>query len=113
MPRMRDGHPVGVESVEVGELLAVGREHDRPAGDLRDGQRGAAAGVTVELGEHDAVEADAVGERLRGVTASWPIIASTTNSDLVGLHGVADVGGLLHQLGVDAEPPAVSTMTTS
>ena len=38
------------------------------------------------------------------MTASWPIIASTTKSDLVGLDGVADVGGLLHQVGVDAEP---------
>ena len=38
------------------------------------------------------------------VTASWPIIASTTNSTSSGLDGVADVGGLLHQLGVDAEP---------
>ena len=59
------GHPVGVEDVEVVELLAVGREHDRLAGDRRDRQRGTAAGVAVELGEHHAVEADAVEERLR------------------------------------------------
>ena len=32
---------------------------------VRDRQRGATAGVAVELGEHDAVEADAVEERLR------------------------------------------------
>ena len=38
------------------------------------------------------------------VTASWPIIASTTNRISSGSHRVADVGGLLHQLGVDAEP---------
>ena len=35
-----------------------------PAGDLGDRQRGTTAGVAVELGEHDAVEADAVAERL-------------------------------------------------
>ena len=60
------GHPVGVEDVEVGELLAVRGEHDRLAGDRRDRQRGATAGVAVELGEHHAVVADAVEERLRG-----------------------------------------------
>ena len=38
------------------------------------------------------------------VTASWPIIASTTNRISSGIDGVADVGGLLHQLLVDAEP---------
>ena len=37
------------------------------------------------------------------MTASWPIIASRTNRISSGLHRVADVGGLLHQLGVDAE----------
>ena len=38
------------------------------------------------------------------LTASWPTIASTTNRISSGLDGVADVGGLLHHLGVDAEP---------
>ena len=37
-------------------------------------------------------------------TASWPIIASTTNRISFGLHRVPDVDGLLHHLGVDAEP---------
>ena len=36
-------------------------------------------------------------------TASWPIIASTTNRISSGVTRVADVGGLLHQLRVDAE----------
>ena len=74
------GHPLGVEDVEVVELLAVGREHHRLAGDRRDRQGRAAAGVAVELGEHDAVEADPLAERLaRSTTESWPIIASTTS----------------------------------
>ena len=97
------GHPVGVEDVEVLELLAVGREHDRPAGDLRDRQRGTTAGVAVELGQHDAGEADAVEERLRGGDRVLADHRVDDEQDLVGLDGVADVGGLLHQLGVDAE----------
>ena len=60
------GHPVGVEQLELVELLAGRGEHDRPAGDADDGQRRATAGVAVELGQHDAGEADAVQEGLRG-----------------------------------------------
>ena len=79
------------------------REHDRLAGEVPHRQRGATAGVAVELGEHDAGEADAVLEGLGrddGVLADHRV---DDEQDLVGLHGVADVGGLLHQLGVDAE----------
>ncbi len=97
------GHPVGVEGVEVFELLARGGEHDRPAGDVADRQGGAAAGVAVELGQHDAVEADALHERLRrrdGVLADHGV---DHEQDLVGRDRVADVGGLLHHLLVDAQ----------
>src|SRR3954453_104850 len=47
-------HPVGVEALEIPQLLARGGEQDRLAGDRLDRQRGAAAGVAVELGEDDA-----------------------------------------------------------
>ena len=97
------GHPVGVEDVEVGELLAVGREHHLAAGHLRDRQRGTTARVAVELGQHDTGEADAVEERLRrghGVLTDHRV---DDEQDLVRLDRVADVGGLLHQLGVDTE----------
>jgi hypothetical protein len=60
-------HPVGMEALEVAELLARGREQDRLAGDRLDRQRGAAAGVAVELGQHDAVELRDVGELLGDV----------------------------------------------
>ena len=69
----------------------------------RDRQRGTTAGVAVELGQHDAVEADAVEEGLRGVDRVLADHRVDDEEDLVGLHGVADVGGLLHHLGVDAE----------
>ena len=98
------GHPVGVEDVEVGELLAVGREQDRLAGDLAHAQRRTTAGVAVELGEHDAGEADAVAERLGGGHRVLADHGVDHEQGLVGPHGVADVGGLPHQLGVDAEP---------
>ncbi len=92
-----------MEDVEVGHLLAVGGEHDRAAGDLADRERSATAGVAVELGEHHAVETDAVEEGLGrgdGVLADHRV---DDEEHLVGVDGVADVGGLLHQLGIDAE----------
>src|SRR5207302_1074652 len=49
-------HPVGVETLELIELLARRGEHDRLAGDRFHRQRGAAAGIAVELGHHYAVE---------------------------------------------------------
>ena len=104
IPRMRRRHPVRVEHVEVGELLAVGREQDRLAGDLADRQRRATAGVAVELGEHDAGEPDAVAERLGGGHRVLTDHRVDDEQGLVGPDGVADVRGLLHQLLVDAEP---------
>ena len=107
------GHPVGVEDVEVGELLAVGGEHDRLAGDRRDRQRGTTAGVAVELGEHDAVEADAVEEGLRGVDRVLADHRVDDEQDLVGLDRVADVAACCISSASMPSRPAVSTMTTS
>ena len=69
----------------------------------RDRQRRTTAGVAVELGEDDAVVADAVEEGLRGGDGVLADHRVDDEEDLVGLDGVADVGGLLHHLGVDAE----------
>ena len=65
---------------------------------------GAAAGVAVELGQHHAVEADAVHEGLRGDHRVLADHGVDHEQDLVGADRVPDVGGLLHQLGVDAQP---------
>ena len=52
---------------------------------VRDGQRGATAGVAVQLGQDDAGEVDALhGTPAPSSTASWPIIASMTNSTSSG-----------------------------
>ena len=97
-------HPLGVEDVEVLELLAGRREQDRLAGDLPDRQRGATARVTVQFGEYDAGDAHAVTE---GLGRRHRVLADHGVDDeehLVGAHRVPDVGRLGHHLRVDAEP---------
>ena len=97
-------HPVRVEQVEVLELLPRRREHDRPAGQLHDGQRGAAPGVAVELGQDHAVVTDPVQEGLRGGHRVLADHRVDHEQDLVRLGGVPDRAGLGHHLLVDAQP---------
>ena len=104
MPRMREAIRSGWKRSKSVIFSPVEANMIGSPGDRRDRQRRATAGVAVELGEHDAVEADAVEERLRGVDRVLADHRVDDEEHLVGVDGVADVGGLLHQLGVDAEP---------
>ena len=97
------GHAVGVELVEALELLPGRGEEDRLAGDRVDRERGAAAGVAVELGHHDAVELGRLGEGLGdadGVLAGHRV---DDEEDVVGLRLLADLRQLGHQVLVDVE----------
>ena len=68
-----------------------------------DRQRRATAGVAVELGQHDTGEVDALLEGLGGLDGGLADHRVDDEQDLVGLDRRADVGGLLHQVGVDGE----------
>jgi len=65
-------------------LLAHPDEGDGPAGDVPHRERRAAARVAVELGQDDRVDADRLIEAVATVTASCPVIASTTSSTWCG-----------------------------
>ena len=93
----------GWKTSKSSSFSPVGREQDRHAGDLAHRQRGATAGVAVELGQHDAGEADALAERLGGGDGVLADHRVEDEQHLVGVDGVADGGGLAHQLLVDAE----------
>ena len=93
-----------MEDVEVLELLAVGGEHDRGAGELTDAQRGAATGVAVELGQDDAGEADPLAEGLRGHHRVLADHRVEDEEGLVRLDRVTDAPGLGHELLVDTQP---------
>ena len=97
------GHAVGMEDVEVGVLLADADELDRAVDDRLDRERRAAAGVAVELRQHDAGDAEAVVEllrRLHGVLAGHGV---GDEEDLARPHVVLDRVELLHQLFVDVQ----------
>ena len=98
------GHAVGVEFLEVVELLADADELDRHAGDVLDGERRAAAGVAVELGEDDAVELERLVERLGAVDGVLAGHGVDDEVDLVGLDALVDALELVHQFVVDVQP---------
>ena len=92
-----------MELLEVGDLLAGGREGDGPADDLLDREGGAATGVAVELGEDHAVEGEGLVERLGDVDGVLAGHRVDDEERVVGLDGLGDLADLLHQLGVDGE----------
>ena len=96
-------HAIRVEDLELLELLTGGGEQDGPPGDLGDGQRGTAASVAVELGEHNAGDVDALLERLRGHHRVLADHRVDDEQHLVGVDRLANVRGLAHQLRVDAQ----------
>ena len=105
-------HPVGVERLEVLELLAGPGEEDRLADHFLHRQRRATARVAVDLGEDDAVEPDGLVERLRDVDRFLTGHRVDDEQRVVRLHRVADPPQLVHQSSSICSRPAVSTMTT-
>ncbi len=96
-------HAVGVERLELVELLAGTREEDRLADDLLHRQRGTAARVAVDLGEDHTVEADRVVERLRDVHRFLSGHRVDDEQRVLRLHRVGDRAELVHQIGVDLQ----------
>ena len=97
------GHAVGVELLELAELLAGGREGDRAADHFLDAERRAATGVAVELRHDHAVDRQGGVERLghaHGVLTGHRI---DDQERVVGLDRLGDLAHLLHQLGVDRQ----------
>ena len=96
----------GWKRLEVAQLLAGGGEQDRLAGDRLDGQRGAAAGVAVELGEDHAVELRGLGELLGDVDRVLAGHRVDDEQHDVRLDALLDVRELLHQRLVDVQAAA-------
>ena len=104
MPRIRLAIRSGWKTSKSSSFSPVDANRIGCAGDVPHRQRRTTAGVAVELGQHHAGDADAVAERLGGGDRVLADHRVDDEDDLVGVDRVADVGGLLHHLGVDAEP---------
>ena len=96
-------HAIGVEHLERVELLAGRRELDRLAGDRLDAERGAAAGVAVELRQDHTVERDALVERLGDVDGFLAGHRVDDEDHVLRLRLVAHPLELGHQLVVDLQ----------
>ncbi len=92
-----------MEDLEILQSFAGGGEQDRLAGDGGHGKRGTTTRVAIELRKHDAGEIHALVERLRRLHGILTDHRIDDEQDLIRLHRVADVAGLLHQLLVDAQ----------
>ena len=97
------GHAVGVEQVEVLETLTSAGEHDRLADDTLDRECGAAAGITVELGEDDAAEFERVVKGFRRRHGVLPDHGVDDQERVVRLDRRGDIPDLLHEVSVDGE----------
>ncbi|CAI8697549.1 hypothetical protein EMIT0111MI5_60374 [Burkholderia sp. IT-111MI5] len=96
-------HPVGVEHLEAVELFGDTDELDRLARDVAHRQRGAAARIAVELGQHDAGERQRVVERLRGVDRVLAEHRVDDEQRFGRLQRAVQRGDFLHHRLVDAE----------
>ena len=91
------GHAVGVEGLDLVELLADAGELDGLAGQRLDRQRRAAAGVTVELGEHDTGDIERIVKGLRGRDRVLTDHRVDDEQDLRRIDGGLDVLQLGHE----------------
>ena len=91
------GHAVGTELFQAIRRFAHTDELDGLAGDGLHRQRGAAAGVAVQLGEDHAVQVQPVVECLRRADSVLPNHGVDDQEDVARVGAPVDLGQLLHQ----------------
>ena len=95
------GDAGGVEFLQRVELFAGADQLDRLVGDRAHRQRGAAAAVAVDAGEHDAGEADAFVEGARQIDRVLAGQAVGDQQHFVRIGRALDLGRLVHHLFVE------------
>ncbi len=96
-------HAFGAERLELVGGLAHADEQHRGPGHFLDAERGAAAGVAVELGQHHAGQRQRLVEAARGLDRVLTDHRVDDQEHVVRLHRRADRRQLLHQRLVDRE----------
>ena len=86
------------------QLLAHADELDGLAGDGLDGERGTAAGVAVQLGQHHTGDVQCFVKGAGGVHRVLTDHGVHDQQDFVGVDRCLDVAQLVHQLLIHMEP---------
>ena len=92
-----------MENLQVVQLFAGTRKLDRLAGDRSDRERRTSAGVAVELGKDDAVDAERLVEFFSYIDRVLTGHRVDDEQDLVRVNFIFDILQLLHQLFVDVQ----------
>ncbi len=100
-PQDARGHALRMEHFQIVELLADAGELDRTPRHLSHRDGGASAGIAIQLGEHDAREVGVLQESLGDVDRVLARHGIHYQEHLVGIHCLAQLGQLGHQLSVD------------
>ena len=90
------GDARGIEILQRVELFAGADQLDRLAGDRAHRQRGAAAAVAVDAGEHDAGQAHALVERAREIDGVLAGEGVGDQQHFMRIGGALDLGRLAH-----------------
>ena len=107
------GHPVGVEALEVVELLARRGVEDRLAGDRLDDSAAPPRASPSSLDITTPSKSTASANCSATLTASWPVIASTTSRIACGLTAPRMRLSSSMSSSSTCRRPLVSTMRTS
>ena len=97
------GHALGVEDIEIIELLTGRGIHNGLAGDLTNRQGRATAGITVQLGENHTGKVHAIAESLGSLNGILADHGVDDKEDFVWVHGIADIARLRHQCLINAQ----------
>ena len=97
-------HAIGMKQLQAVELLAHAGELDRTAGDLTHRQRGATAGIAIELGQHHAGERQRLAEGARHIHRVLTLHRVNHKQGFGRMQRAMQFGDLAHHGLIDRQP---------
>ena len=98
------GHAFRIEDLKAVELFPETDEFDRAPGDFADRQRGAAAGVTIELGQNESGQVERLVEVLRNRDRLLTERGIRDQQNFIRLHRLPDADQFLNHVLIDLQP---------